>query len=205
MASTCRVSTPVFTACRASSVLSSMLAPASSTNDAAICVTAKMRRRRLVLPVIRRLVAVRLKPCDPPDDGRRGAYASSTAAIVARAAPIQRVLESTVRSRAHREGRGVTRQDRDHRAGAARRAPPRPRRAADFPPGAAAGLKHLLQVPRGTRAQGRLSAGSRSAMPDSLRTRTRRRTSRSSRSSRAGAWSSAGRRTTSIRESAFVE
>jgi hypothetical protein len=41
-------------------------------NDAAICVIAKMRRRRLVLPVMRRLVFVRLIPSDPPDEGRRG-------------------------------------------------------------------------------------------------------------------------------------
>ena len=39
---------PVRVRCSATSVVSSMPAPASSTNDAAICVTAKSRRRRLV-------------------------------------------------------------------------------------------------------------------------------------------------------------
>ena len=44
------MSRPVCVLCSAISVVISMLAPANSTKDAAICVTAKIRWRRLVLP-----------------------------------------------------------------------------------------------------------------------------------------------------------
>jgi len=49
------MSSPVCALCSAISVVINMLAPASSTKEAAICVTAKTRWRRLVLPVIRTL------------------------------------------------------------------------------------------------------------------------------------------------------
>ena len=81
------------------------MAPASSTNDAAIWVTAKTRSRRLVLPVIRGLPLPRPMPRDVPADGRRGTNASSTAATTASAAPTQSRLESTVRSSARTEKR----------------------------------------------------------------------------------------------------
>ena len=51
--------------CSAISVVSSAPAPASSTNDAAICVTANSRSRRLVPVVMRTL------PLDRPEAGRR--------------------------------------------------------------------------------------------------------------------------------------
>jgi len=80
----------------------SVLAPASSTNDAAICVTAKIRWRRLVLLVMR---AFPLDRPNPPDDGSRGTYARITAATIASAAPTQSRLESTVKSSARTEKR----------------------------------------------------------------------------------------------------
>ena len=82
-----------------------MPAPASSTKDAAICVTAKTRSRRLVLPVIRRLLLDIPNPCDVSADGRRGTNAKSTAAMTASIAPTHSRLESTVRSSARTEKR----------------------------------------------------------------------------------------------------
>src|SRR5438034_3046346 len=66
------MSNPVWVACSDISVASSIPAPASSTNDAAICVTAKARSRRLVPDVIRRLPLDRPKPCDAWAEGSRG-------------------------------------------------------------------------------------------------------------------------------------
>ena len=82
-----------------------MLAPASSTNDAAICVTAKMRSRRLVLPVIRTLPFAKPIPCEDSADGSRGTNANNTAAIIASTAPTHSMLESTERSCARTENR----------------------------------------------------------------------------------------------------
>jgi len=45
-----------------------ILAPASNTKDAAICVTAKIRWRRLVLPVIRTPPLDRLSPLWVPEE-----------------------------------------------------------------------------------------------------------------------------------------
>src|SRR5258707_1230644 len=81
------------------------LAPAGGTKDAAICVTAKMGWRRLVLPVIRGVALDRLWPLDVSADGRRGTYARMTAATMASAAPTQSRLESTVKSSARTEKR----------------------------------------------------------------------------------------------------
>ena len=105
MARTWRVSTPVCAVCSAISVVINMLAPASSTKDAAICVTAKIRWRRLVLPVIRALPLERPRPPDASADGRRGTNARITAATTASAAPTQSRLESTVKSSARTEKR----------------------------------------------------------------------------------------------------
>ena len=103
-------------ACSASSVRSSMPAPASSTNDAAICVTAKRRSRRLVAPVMRSPPLVSAKPCDASVDGSRGTKASSTAATIARPTPTHSRLASSVRSSARTEKRAAyLRQHRDHR------------------------------------------------------------------------------------------
>jgi hypothetical protein len=89
-----------------------VLAPASSTNDAAICVTAKIRWRRRVLPVIRALPFAKLSPLGEPDDvpdvpeeGKRGTKARITAATIASAAPTQSKLESTLKSSARTENR----------------------------------------------------------------------------------------------------
>ena len=92
-------------ACSASSVVSSMPAPASSTNDAAICVTAKTRSRRLVPEVIRTLPFDRPKPLDASGEGSRGTNASSTAAASARPTPTHSSVASTVRSSARTENR----------------------------------------------------------------------------------------------------
>ncbi len=96
------------------SVVINVLAPASNTKDAAICVTAKIRWRRLVLPVIRALPLDRLSPLGLPEvadadvpeaEGRRGTNARITAATMASAAPTQSKLESTLKSRARMEKR----------------------------------------------------------------------------------------------------
>jgi hypothetical protein len=52
MVKTWRVSRPVRAVCMAITVVITALAPARSAEEAAICVTAKVRWRRLVLPVI---------------------------------------------------------------------------------------------------------------------------------------------------------
>ena len=56
------MSKPVSTAWSESKVLINMLAPARRMKDAAICVMAKMRRRRPVLPVMRTLPLARPSP-----------------------------------------------------------------------------------------------------------------------------------------------
>src|SRR5437899_4118440 len=104
MARTCCVSRPVCALCSAISVAINILAPASSTNDAAICATAKIRWRRLVLAVIRTLPLDRLNPLDVSPDGRRGTNAKITAATIASAAPTH-----------SREAGGVASQDSHHR------------------------------------------------------------------------------------------
>jgi hypothetical protein len=79
-----------------------MPAPASSMNDAAICVTAKRRSRRLVAPVMRRPPLESANPWRDvvSVDGSRGTNASSTAAVIASPTPIQSRLASSVRSSA---------------------------------------------------------------------------------------------------------
>ena len=77
----------------------------SSANLTAICVTAKIRWRRLVLLVIRTVPLDWLSPLDAPEEGRRGTNARITAATMASAAPTQSKLESTLKSRARMEKR----------------------------------------------------------------------------------------------------
>ncbi len=84
-----------------------MLAPASSMNDAATCVTAKTRCLRAVFRVIRRLPLARPNPCELSADGSRGTNASSTAATTASSPATQSMLESTVRSSARTEKRAA--------------------------------------------------------------------------------------------------
>ena len=103
--STWRVSRPVSAVCSAISVVITVLAPVSSTKDAAICITAKIRWRRFVLPVIRTLPLDRLRPLDVPADGKRGTNAKITAATMARAAPTHSRLLSTLKSSARTEKR----------------------------------------------------------------------------------------------------
>ncbi len=99
------MSRPVCAFCSAISVAINILAPASSTNDPAICVTAKIRWRRLALPVVRTLPLDRLNPLEVSPDGRRGTNAITTAATIASAAPTHNRLESTVKSSARTEKR----------------------------------------------------------------------------------------------------
>ena len=107
----------------------SMPAPASSTNDAAICVTANARRRRFVPGVIRTLPLDRPSPFADSAEGRRGTYASSTAADTARITPTHsrrrvhgdvvgadRVARRVARQHGHHRPRD---RDRQHRARAA--------------------------------------------------------------------------------------
>ena len=120
--------------CNATSVASSVPAPASSTNENAICVVAKTRSRRFVPGVIRTLplasAEARRGACA---DGSRGTYASSTAAAMARPAPTQSRLASTVTSSARTEKRAANAQRRRRAAApAARPAPRRRRRARGF-------------------------------------------------------------------------
>src|SRR5216684_218811 len=102
MVRTWRMSRPVCAVCRAISVVTTVLAPASSTKDAAICVTAKMRWRRLVLPVIRVLPIDKPWPLDVSADGHRRSHPEQ--------AGINRQIE-----RADREARGVAGQDSHQR------------------------------------------------------------------------------------------
>ncbi len=93
-----------------------MLAPASSTKDAAICVTAKIRSRRLVLPVMRRL------PLDEAEAMRRvGRWQARNERQQHRrhdrqhrADPEQAGIHRQI-ERADGEARGVAGQDGDHR------------------------------------------------------------------------------------------
>ena len=84
-----------------------MPAPASSTNDAAIWVTAKRRSRRLVAPVMRRPPLESANPCDASAEGSRGTKASRTAATIARPTPTHSRLASSVRSSARTEKRAA--------------------------------------------------------------------------------------------------
>ena len=84
-----------------------MAAPASSTNENATCVVAKIFKRRLVAGVMRMLPAARPLPVGDCADGSRGTYASSTAAAIASDAPTQSRLESTVTSSARTEKRAA--------------------------------------------------------------------------------------------------
>ena len=102
-ASTFSVTKPVRVRCSATSVVSSMPAPASSTNEAAICVTANRRSRRLVPVVMRVPPAARLTELAPSAVGSLGTYASSTAATTASPAPTHSIVLSTVTSRARTE------------------------------------------------------------------------------------------------------
>ena len=105
--STLRVWKVVRAACSANSAVSSMPAPASSTNDAAIWVTAKIRSRRLVPVVIRTPPFAMPSPPAPSAVGRRGTNASSTAATSASPTPTHSRLASTVRSSARTEKRAA--------------------------------------------------------------------------------------------------
>src|SRR6266849_7421145 len=102
---TLRVSKHRRAVCSALSVVIIIGAPARSTKDAAICVTAKIRWRRLVLLVIRTLPLDRPRPLDVSADGKRGTNAKIIAATMASAAPTHSMLLSTVRSRARTEKR----------------------------------------------------------------------------------------------------
>jgi len=99
----CRASTPLCACCSSINVPINVLAPASSTNDAAICITAKARSRRFVPPVIRTLPLDRPNPCAVSAEGNRGTNASSTEAMTASTAPTHNMVESTVRSKARTE------------------------------------------------------------------------------------------------------
>ncbi len=73
--------------------------------DAAICVTAKIRSRRPVPPVMRALPLAWLNPFELSAEGSRGINANKTAATSASSAPTHNMLESTVRSSARTENR----------------------------------------------------------------------------------------------------
>ena len=80
-----------------------MPAPASSRNDAAICVTANSCRRRPVPDVMRTLPLATPGPLPESPDGSRGTNARSTAAATARVTPTHSRLASTVTSLARTE------------------------------------------------------------------------------------------------------
>ena len=86
-----------------------MPAPASSTNEAPICVTANSRSRRLVPEVIRTPAPLTPSPFAASDDGRRGTKASRIAAASASPTPTHSRLASTVRSSARTENRAAYR------------------------------------------------------------------------------------------------
>ena len=95
-----------------------MLAPASSTKDAAICVTAKMRRRRLVPPVMRMLPLARLDALrsvgrgQTRDEGQQDGGDDRESGADPEHAGVDGEIE-----RANGEARGVARQDGNHRTG----------------------------------------------------------------------------------------
>ena len=91
--------------CSAMSAVTSAPAPASNTNDAAICVTANHRSRRLVADVTRTLPPESPSPLVALVDGRRGTNASNTAAAIASPTPTQSRPASTVKSSARTENR----------------------------------------------------------------------------------------------------
>ena len=99
------VSRPVCARRSSISVVTRLLAPARSTKERAICVTAKIRWRRLVLPVMRAPPVARLRPWVVSPEGSRGTKARTTEATIARPAPTHSMLESTVRSNARTEKR----------------------------------------------------------------------------------------------------
>ena len=99
------MSRPECVLCSAISVVINTQAPASNTNEAAICVTAKARWRRPVLLVMRTLPLARFMPFDALAEGKRGTNAKITAAITASATPTQSMLTSTVKSSARMEKR----------------------------------------------------------------------------------------------------
>jgi hypothetical protein len=108
------MSRPVCVFCSAMSVAINALAPASNTKDAAICVTAKIRCRRLELPVTRTLPLDRLNPLgEPEDEGEnpRGDDGQS------RSNPKQARIDSEI-ERSSGEARGVAGQESRHRLGA---------------------------------------------------------------------------------------
>ena len=112
MTGTCNASTLLVLSfncavCSSSSVVSSIPAPARSTNDAAICITANTRRRRFVPVVKRALPFDRPKPLDASADGSLRTNASSVAATSASPTPIHSRLESTVTSSARTENRAA--------------------------------------------------------------------------------------------------
>lgn len=74
--------------CSAIRVLINMLAPASSTKNAAICVTAKSRWLRLVPLVVRRLPLDGFCSCEESAESKRGKNAKITEAATANTAPI---------------------------------------------------------------------------------------------------------------------
>ena len=78
---------PVSADCSRISVVISIAAPASRTKHAAVCVTAKIRSRRFVPPVIRTLLPATPRPCAASALGSRGTNARSTAATSARPVP----------------------------------------------------------------------------------------------------------------------
>ena len=115
-ASTLRMSKPVGAACSAISVVSSMPAPASSTNEAAICVVANSSQPA------RRAAGDAQAAARQPQAGRRAGDRQARherqqhrrgerqAAADPQQAGVDRQVE-----RAHREARGVLRQHRHHR------------------------------------------------------------------------------------------
>src|SRR5260370_22063698 len=107
MARTCEVAEGAWVLSRSKRVFTNAPAPASKRNEAVICVTAKMRRRRRLPPVTRTLLPEIAKPLDASPLGRRGTKARKTAETKASATPIQSKLKSRVRPAARTEKRAA--------------------------------------------------------------------------------------------------
>jgi hypothetical protein len=97
----------VFAVDIAFNVATSIPAPTSSRKEHAICVVAKILRRRFVPGVIRTPPTAGFMAFDRSKEGSRGTYASSTAATMASPAPSQSTLPSTLASSARTEKRAA--------------------------------------------------------------------------------------------------
>ena len=176
-ARTLRVSKPGGAACSAISVVSSMPAPASSTNDAAICVTANspqpaVRARRDPHAAARQAEAVRRVGRRQPRHERQQDGGDEREAD---ADPQQARVDASGRARAPRSATRSARGSPPSAARSARRAARRRRTGAGSPPAACAAARRCWRrAPRGSPARLRGAPSARGSGSRRSSTRSRR-------------------------------